>query len=170
MSDNIGYKIVQRNESGTLSSCVVRWAAYQLYKPGEFVSAPEWLAKDGYHLTYFVTEDGVLNFLLSNKYSFEYKAIEVWSCVAEGIVAKLPPRLEIDYLQCGIKEPDVRTYGFAQREYVPWPTDTAMAERIKLVTNISYMFFGGWQRGDVGNRMRLLSKRERFDLAQRGWR
>lgn len=169
MTHEVGYKIVRRLLNDSLVSCIVSWAALQTYIPGEWVSAPGWLYDSGYHLTFFGTEDGVVNYLLSNTSAFEHLAIEVWACKVEGVVQRLPRRLVIDKLEKGYKEPLMREYGFAQREYVQWPSNTAMAERIMLVCNISHMFFGDWRPRKAGNIRNILRPEKVFDLAKGEW-
>jgi len=113
------YKVlVDLGEQGG-QSAIVMYAARVLYTKGEWVTAPEWLARKGYHLTFFEWLEDAEHFC-----SCGSKAI--WQCEVEDILDKLPQmcRFSVDD---GKIEP---------QSIYRWPRGTKMAKRIKLTRRI----------------------------------
>ena len=120
----IGYKVLSRVESPyPLKSEFAGGMAEVTYIPEEWVRAPEWLAKQGYHLLVFQSEEEARFWASSSQ--------DVWECELEGYTDSLPPRMNLQGLNKG---------NFLYLETTcdeGWPEDTAMARRVKLLQIVS---------------------------------
>jgi len=115
------YKVVYVDESGKRISAFLRHKACVVYKPGEWIEPPRWLAARGYYLTAF------------REYRFAKQLAdslplytEVWLAEADGILTDLPPRCDIVAIDIGELEP----------LEIPWPTGTVMCRRLKLLRRV----------------------------------
>lgn len=111
------YKVVANKLSGDFTSMRAMGLAEVTYKIGEFVEAPDWLAKQGYHLCVFDTEKNAKDMNMS---------FPIFLAVAEDRVS-LPPLLMSDFLEMGEMEP------FSD---IKWPTGTLMFKRVKLIRRV----------------------------------
>ena len=116
------YKVLKR-DGEELYSCMVGGKARVKYEPCVWVSAPDWLAKEGYHLTAFK------DFWVAEAY---YEAIiappevhhELWEAEAENVIKRLPPKMRVGDVMSGLIVPWYKD---------GWPIGTVMAKQIKLV-------------------------------------
>jgi hypothetical protein len=120
MGDKV-YKVVGRLYTGDLVSCTVYGAAEVCYKVGEFVQAPGWLAKHGYHLVVFDT------FNNAKKFIGEWDNLEIWEADAEERV-ELVPQMALNVISGMI-------YGNTFLNI--WPDGTRMYKRVKLLRRIT---------------------------------
>ena len=102
------------------TSVVVESLAKVVYSKNEYVSAPQWLAEKGYHLTVFTSLFAARNF----------KSPEdvLWECEVVGLKDELPPSMSPYWV----------SQGCVSARYVSsyWPRDTAMAEQVMLTRRI----------------------------------
>jgi hypothetical protein len=102
------------------------------YIPGEFVSAPPWLAKLGYHLTVFDSFDAlcwlVSGQIDSSKYTIwiDSSKYTIWKAEARNQVS-LPPFLHTS----GLRDKQILRYS----EY-SWPRGTCMFKEVKLTDQV----------------------------------
>lgn len=117
------YKVVTAGELG--SACVREWAQVW-YEPGEWVTAQDWLARHGYHLTVFSSLETARIFKHNLRFPDKY---EIWEVEVDGIVP-LPPPLEI----LGLSH-----HEFRESRPDHWWEDTVMARRVKLSRRIEWV-------------------------------
>ena len=120
-----GYKVVCR-QGDKLISYVARDKAQVTYRLNEWAKAPKWLAKMGYHLTFFKDLEFAQKFLEENSDEEIEKNGEIWRCEAKYVVEVLPPF-------CYPGDDDWREL---IRWEVPWPEGTFMAKEIKLIKKV----------------------------------
>jgi len=109
-----------------LISYVARNEAQVTYKPNEWIKAPRWLAKIGYHLTFFKDLKFAEKFLEENSNGKTEENSEVWRCEARDILKVLPP----------LCFPEDVNWKELVRWEVPWPEGTFMAKEIKLIKKV----------------------------------
>ena len=88
------YKVVSGG-----SSQIVRGRAAVRYKPMEFVTAPKWLADNGYHLFVFETEEDAL--VATRICSRDILQLEVYKCCVRGVTKEPPGYLSLYHLKRG---------------------------------------------------------------------
>ena len=108
------YKVIWK---ATNESCVVEGMAAVKYKQGMWVSAPDWLAKQGYWLTCFET------FAQASQFKCNEVLFAVWECRAREIKRQLPQ----------VYEPLNLSRGRMLYPGDQWPKGTIMAKQLKLV-------------------------------------
>lgn len=126
------YKVVReywRNGEKMLISSMASGLAMTVYKPGEFVKAPEWLAKRGYHLLVFDDFDAALNFCGAHE--------DVWECQCKEEVP-LPPFCDIRFMRNGrlVKERPIFIPDEIARVKVlknGWLAHSRMFKEVKLI-------------------------------------
>jgi len=115
------YKVVE-NRFGVLTSYMGVKRAQVVYKPGEWVEAPGWLAEKGYHITAY------RDMRCAEEDMRAAPNQELWLAEAEGILEQLPPSCQPNLLAEGILEPNV---------FPTWPPDTIMCRRLKLIRRLA---------------------------------
>ena len=113
MGDKV-YKCVDFTGDDEIISMRSRGYAQVVYKIGEFVEAPGWLAAKGYHLLVF-----------DNLYDAEQMQTTIFWAEAEEKVA-LPIRMISEELK----------HGHISQTHLPWPRGTKMYKRVKLIQEI----------------------------------
>lgn len=116
-------KVVRRLSNGTLVSCLAAGKARVVYKPGEWTEAPEWLSKEGYNLTSFISFETAWRFAKD----YPNKHFEIWEAEAEDITTALPPKLKLTWLEFG---------EMLESSSAWWPDGTVMCRRLKLVRRV----------------------------------
>lgn len=111
-------KVVQRTSIGQASSMTADGSAQVIYKPYQWVEAPGWLARRGYHLCVF---NSVVEALQSKSFRFDPINNSAWLVECEGEVA-LPPFCQLDELGDG----------HLINSILCWPLGTRMFRRVKL--------------------------------------
>jgi len=118
------YKVVYKTFDNILVSAKAVGNLKTKYKIGEYVSAPEWAAKEGYHLLAFNDIENAKAFIncSGNKYKI-YKA--------DGLEqVPLPSMCYIDtLLSCKIFDP-------IEHPLIMWPKGTVMFKKIKLLEEV----------------------------------
>ncbi len=118
MSKKIYYKITNKE----LGSYMAKNKAYIQYKIREFVTAPDWLAKQGYYLLVFDSLEHAKNECCS----FNDK---IWKCEVRDIQKNLPCCHYIYEVSKGFL-PKNKT------NIITWPKGTIMAKEVKLIKEI----------------------------------
>ncbi len=118
------YKITTEIAGGQVSFIVFNSKAEVQYQIGEWVEAPEWLAKRGYGLFVF---DGLKNAREFAREFADLSRTKMWRCKIEGKYKKLPPNLSVDGINRGIIVP---------AEAKDFPKGAVMAKRVKLIRQI----------------------------------
>lgn len=115
-------KVIYHTLSGYLISASARGKTLVNYSTARWVSAPEWLKKEGYNLTcYPLSLEGLKAALLSMR----YRGNELW--LAEGRnFSNLPKCLDLRALASGQMVPSNQD----------WPPQTIMAEEIYLLRQV----------------------------------
>jgi len=121
-----GYKVIMK-QGNELISYIARDEAQVTYKPNEWVKAPRWLAKMGYHLTFFKNLRFAKKFLKENLINEKVKKnSEIWRCEVEDVLEILPPfRINVS-----------GGWGESLKYNIPWPKGTFMAKEIKLIKKV----------------------------------
>jgi len=127
------YKVLKRSRDKLYSFIVYDKAGVE-YKPGIWIKAPEWLAKEGYHITAFKNLQLAENFCEAIDILWPGAQYELWEAEAENIIEQLPPIMHISKIANGLFIPWHRN---------GWPFGTVMAERIKLVRLLKTSQKGG---------------------------
>jgi len=90
-----------------------------IYRQGEWVEAPRWLAVKGYHLLVFES--------LGSARRYVGRSMPcIYRCVVEGVITPLPQMLTLRILRQGV-------FDFAPYN---WPEGTVMVRRVKLLNMI----------------------------------
>ena len=110
------YKVVSLNNDGTLISNVSLGKAMVHYKVGEWVSAPQWLASQGYHLFVFRGLKGAEAFQC-------FDEDLVYKCLVRGVAHELPKFLQAYDLAIG---------RFKACKGAVFSPGTKMVEQVKL--------------------------------------
>jgi len=112
------YKVISSVDS-SLHSAIVGGKALVTYKPGEFVTAPQHLAQQGYHLLVFADIHSAKDFtdLMSTGTHV------IWSCECEEEMP-LPPICSLFDIHRGRLQP---------LSVGSWPAGTKMFKRVKLL-------------------------------------
>lgn len=102
------------------------------YSTEEFVSAPNWLAKKGYHLAVF---DAVVHMQwhLTPYSIFDYK---IWEAEARGPVRKIPRFCDLNNLAEGIFEEQVKQLYGTTYFPVQFPIGTVFFKEVKLIKEV----------------------------------
>lgn len=119
------YKFVFRNKrrEGRLQSMWAEGMAVVVYRPGEEVTAPDWLERQGHGLFVFDTLKDAVESIW-----FGEPCMELWAVnVAEEI--PLPTRLELHTLSCGDIRPARSEYGVVVQD---WAIGTRTYRRVTL--------------------------------------
>ncbi len=117
MSERIYYKITNKE----LGSWIVEKEAYVQYKVGKYVTAPCWLAEQGYHLLVF--DD--IRYVKRVFCSFTDK---LWECEIKDVQKYLPVCRDILLINKGILPKSNDTF--------PWIDGTTMVREVKLIKEI----------------------------------
>lgn len=117
------YKII-RSEG---HSIYANYKARCYYKQSIEVTAPEWLAKAGYHLTAFAYLNDAERFQSACQ-------SEIWKAEGKGIIIDLPPRLTPDDLDQVALSQDTALMRTMYKW--SWPVGTIMVKRLTLVERI----------------------------------
>jgi len=133
-----GYKYVSRLPSGKLVSLVTEGKAQVEYIPGKWTKAPEWLAREGYHLTFYPEQPYPVD--------DPERGIELWECKVRKIIKEedLPACCRLSPLKKGKLERDFIFLGF-------WPAGTWMAKEIKLIRQIRIRKFSIEEDREINN-------------------
>ncbi len=115
------YKVVNKERSGALISIYVDGKAKVEYKIGEFVEAPDWLAKEGYHLLVFDNLKDALTFYE------EDVSLQLFECECKDEV-ELKEYLSTSFLEIGCLRSLTIIFG--------WPEGTRMFKRVKLIKRV----------------------------------
>jgi hypothetical protein len=110
------YKVVKEG----LKSLVVDGKAKVQYKIGEWVSAPEWAQKEGYHLLVFDSLE-IAKLWKGNIQVFIFE-VEI-----KNKIKKMPLSCSYCHVCCGELIPS---------GVVIWPPGTVMAKKVKLVRRV----------------------------------
>jgi len=113
------YKVVSLNKAGTLVSNVSIGKARVHYNIGEWVSAPQWLASQGYQLFVFNYLRGAAAF-----HCFGYGL--VYKCLVRGVAPELPKFLQTHGLAIG------RFKACKEAKESLFPPGTTMVKQVKL--------------------------------------
>lgn len=113
---DIVYKVTCPGPEGLPTSCSMANKAMVTYKRGEFVEAPRWLSKEGYHLLVF---DNL-------EHAEDFWGEAIWKAEAEEEILLLPKRHSISLTDAGELIGDTGS----------WPTGTRMYKRVKLLEKI----------------------------------
>ena len=119
------YKLTAELEGQQYSFYMHGTGAGVEYKVSEWVEAPKWLAKEGYHLFVFNNLKNVKNFIEKKGFN---KSTRLWLCEIEGKFDKLPHYISGWNLMSGSINPSI-AFNF--------PKGTVMARKVKLIKLIS---------------------------------
>lgn len=128
---DIRYKWVFRHEwideggqnHMALESHVASGRACVVYQPGIFVTSPDWLFVEGYHLTVFST------YYYAEEYNKQFsQRMELWECEVEDCIIRLPRPLSTDHLRDG--------FMISHNMIIKWPLGTEMWKRVKLTRRL----------------------------------
>ncbi|MAH48645.1 hypothetical protein CMI37_22660 [Candidatus Pacearchaeota archaeon] len=126
------YKVVRESAGGRLTSFLTDGEASVQYLIGEWVHAPEWLQREGYHLMVLENPRCVREFgrIL---YGVEVWPcnVQIWECDVVGMLSTLPTEmLYSEWLAAGMYRPSA-----VLRDQ--WPYGTLMVERVRLTERYS---------------------------------
>lgn len=110
-------KVVALSERG-LTSTNASGQAEVIYKPGEWTTAPEWLAEQGYHLLVFSNRVDAVN---TFQYALDAGAFSLWEVEVEEEVTPLPPINLLSEIRAGAVHKIPVTHSDAV-----WPYGTRM--------------------------------------------
>jgi len=114
------YKVVAKALDGSLTSAFSSGKAGVCYKKGEWVGAPPWLARKGYHLFIYDKLRGA-ECLATNTVHYIYE------CEVRGVYRKLPQGLESTSLSRG---------EFEVSAFEQFPLGTVMVREVKLLREV----------------------------------
>lgn len=121
------YKVVSKESNGSLRSVFTVGKARVEYKIGEWVQAPRWLARKGYHLFVYdsphVALYNAIGFYESGAFMFGV----VYMCDVQHVYSQLPNFLNDESLWNGKVEP---------LPYEGFPGGTVMVQRVKLLEEV----------------------------------
>jgi hypothetical protein len=118
MNKKIYYKITNYE----LGSWITENKAYVQYKVWEFVTAPDWLASQGYHLLVF---DNIKD----AKHNFCHLNDILWKCEVKDIQEGLPACHYVHEINNGfLSKSNTKT--------IMWPAGTIMVKAVKLIKEI----------------------------------
>lgn len=118
---NICYKVVAKNNSGKYTSAIVFKNAEVVYQIGEWVNAPLWLRKRGYHLLAFDDE------IRAKEFRFYNTGLVVFRAEYENKIIELPPLCFVHVVS--------QEKCLLEKDF-PWPRGTIMVEKIKLLEEV----------------------------------
>ena len=120
------FKVVYKHTSDEdYVSISVYGPAEVIYKVGEWVRAPEWLASFGYHLLVFN------NYEQAKRFASFYENVYIFRCEVRNIVP-LANCLIPAVVSSGLSEFKMGLANYSEH-HGWWPADTVMAEEVKLV-------------------------------------
>ena len=113
------FKLVKKEGEGYISAYADGKAKVE-FIPGQWISAPKWLRKRGYHITVFGSLEDAKALMMN---SADH---EIWEVEVEGEICDLPPRQDLWVIR----------EGELGDKFGEWPKGTRMVRRVKLVRRV----------------------------------